>query len=89
MTCGGIWFDAHEWKLLKKEGLVDKLNFIFTSAWQEKVRKAKSDETLEMMYKAKFGDDYEKVREIKMWLCNYEHKEDFFAYLKWQKNSET
>ena len=82
MTCGGIWFDCLEWDLLKKEGLVDKLNFVFTSAWQEKIRKEKSIETLELLYKNKFGQDYEKIRDFKNWLNSYEHKEDFFAYLK-------
>lgn len=81
MACGGVWFDCREWDLLKKEGLVDKLNYIFTSAWQEKIRKEKSAETLELLYKNKFGEDYEKIRSLKQWLNSYEHKKDFFAYL--------
>lgn len=83
MTCGGIWFDCLEWESVKSEGLIDKLNLIFTSAWQENIRKEKSIETIELLYKQKFGVAYGKIHTIKSWLNDYEHREDFFAYLNW------
>ena len=39
MSCGGIWFDnSEEWNILEELGLHTKINEIFSSQWQAKVR---------------------------------------------------
>ena len=39
MSCGGIWFDnSEEWNILEELGLHTKINEIFSSQWQARVR---------------------------------------------------
>jgi hypothetical protein len=48
--------DKGEWDLLNHEGLVFKLNSIFSEAWQSKIREGKTREALEENYIMQFGE---------------------------------
>lgn len=78
----GIWLDKGEWALLKKEGLADKLNAIFTAPWQRKIRSEASADVFEQLYLEKFGEtDYKKVKEIRDWLISHPHSDSLRAFL--------
>lgn len=81
-SVNGIWLDKGEWELLKQEGLVDKLNHIFTDPWQNKLRAEQTKETLGAVYAKQFGDaDYTKLKEIREWLQQNPKKAYMLAYL--------
>ncbi len=76
-----VWLDKGEWELLKQEGLAGKLNQIFTASWQHGIREAKTSETLEMLYKNKFGEQYDNIKEFKSLLDTMDNKSEVIAYL--------
>ena len=79
---GGVWLDKGEWELLKHEGLAGSLNKILTEQWQGEIREQKSEETFHHIYRAKFGEqDYQKIKELRVWLDGHPHKADLRAYL--------
>ncbi|MDE1460405.1 zf-TFIIB domain-containing protein [Spartinivicinus poritis] len=81
-TINGIWLEKDVWELLKKEGLADKLNQIFTDPWQRKIKKEMSKAMFENMYQQQFGeDDYEEIKKIKAWLSKHPKKIHLIGYL--------
>lgn len=80
--CGGVWFDRHEWAVLKDLNLHDEVYKIFTQSWQKQVRREMSRENLRRHYERKFGaDDYAKIRDCKAWLVNHPQSSALLAYL--------
>ena len=78
----GIWLDKGEWELLKQEGLIDKLNHIFTAPWQRKLRAEQTKDTLSAVYAKQFGEeDYAKLQEVRQWLEQNPKKAYMLAYL--------
>lgn len=78
----GIWMDKGEWELLKKSGIADKLNTIFTAPWQKKIRQESSHDIFEQLYLEKFGEqDYNKIKEIRDWLAAHPHADSLRAFL--------
>ncbi|MCE8036112.1 MAG: TFIIB-type zinc ribbon-containing protein [Halomonadaceae bacterium] len=79
---GGVWLHKGEWEMLVAEGLAGNLNAILTDQWQHRIRKEKASESLENLYRSKFGDaDYEKACDIREWLHAHPHKCDIRAFL--------
>lgn len=79
-NCNGVWFDKNEWETLKSRNLHDDIHSIFTTPWQEKVRKEESSKRLEKIYAEKFGDDYAEIKKIKKWLDEHPRKSTILAY---------
>ncbi len=77
-----IWLDKGEWELLKKEGISDKLNSIFTDVWQRRIRESLAHNQFDTLYSTEFGqEDYEKVKSIRAWLLQHPHKDKLTAFL--------
>ena len=80
--CGGVWFDKHEWAVLKDLNLHDEVYKIFTQSWQKQVRAEMSRENLAHHYETKFGtEDYAKIRQFKAWLIQHPEYAALRAYL--------
>lgn len=80
--CNGVWFDPHEWQILKSNGLHDQINQCFTEPWQRQLREEEKRRRFEKIYRQKFGpDDYAEVRRIKCWLAHHPQRSGLLAYL--------
>ncbi|WJG10039.1 zf-TFIIB domain-containing protein [Aliiglaciecola sp. LCG003] len=81
-SVGGVWLDNGEWQLLKNSGLAGSLNTILTEHWQLKIREQRTEDTFDMLYRTKFGDeDYDKVKVLREWLQSHPQKSDLRAFL--------
>lgn len=80
--CGGVWLDGNEWETLKERNLHDDLHEIFLDNWQNEVRRSETRQNLEQIYNERFGAaEFEKVREIKVWLDGQEKRTEILAFL--------
>lgn len=81
-SVGGVWMDKGEWELLKKEGLAGSLNTILTEHWQTKIRDQRTEDTFDLLYSAKFGEqDYIKIKQLREWLQAHPQKADLRSFL--------
>ena len=81
-NCGGMWFDANEWDVLKGRNMHDDVHKIFSEVWQRQVRDEEHQAAMEAFYKDKFGaDGYQKAQEIKDWIDTHPHKAELRAFL--------
>ena len=81
-NCGGMWFDANEWEVLKSQKLHDDVHKIFSEIWQRQIRDEEHQAATEAFYREKFGSDgYEKAQEIKTWIDAHPHKSELRAFL--------
>ena len=81
-NCGGMWFDANEWEVLKGKNLHDDVHKIFSEIWQRQIRDQEHQAAMEAFYKEKFGEDgYRKAQEIKDWIDAHPHKAELRAFL--------
>jgi Zn-finger nucleic acid-binding protein len=81
--CGGIWFDRNEWENLKSRNLHDDVHFIFSAAWQAKVRKEELETKLDELLRAKVGkQDFAEIQRIREWLRAHPFGRQLYAYLK-------
>lgn len=81
-NCGGMWFDANEWDVLKQRGLHKDVHKIFSEIWQNQVRSDEHKVAMEAFYKEKFGDiGYQKAQETKNWIETHPHKSELQAFL--------
>lgn len=81
-TCNGLWLDRCEWESIVDNNLQDKVKDFFTQPWQEKIRKEMTAQRFEEVYQQKFGKaDYEKLKEIREWICNSDKRDEIIAYL--------
>ncbi|MGB0664605.1 MAG: zf-TFIIB domain-containing protein [Pontibacterium sp.] len=78
---GGVWLDAGEWSYLKDQGIALQVGKIFTDAWQKQIRDNDTKAMYQALYESKFGDDYEKLKEIKSWLDSNGNKTELRRYL--------
>jgi len=78
----GVWLDRGEWQLLKRSGLAEKLNKIFTAPWQKEISAGSSKDMFEQLYRQKFGNaDYERAQEIRDWLQDHPNRYALRAFL--------
>lgn len=76
-----IWIDKGEWELLRSAGLGGKLNQIFTSSWQQKVRDANSREVLHSWYEREFGEHFEAIEAFRERIAGLDNRAEIIAYL--------
>ena len=80
--CSGIWLDQNEWELLKTKGLHDDIHYIFTEAWQSRIKREEELQKKRNILLHKIGDtDFSKVDNFKNWLAEHDHKDMITAYL--------
>lgn len=76
-----VWLDAGAWHLLKK-GLTGHLDEIFTDGSQAALRAAGTKESLDAMYRHKFGDAaYEDLKRMRSWLMSQGQRSDMLSFL--------
>lgn len=81
-SCNGIWFDRNEWQTLQAQNLHTHINVFFTEVWQEKLRGEEMHGRYQKMYLALFGEqDYQRIKEIRLWLNNNSNGSRLLAYL--------
>lgn len=80
-TINAVWLDKGEWALLKSKKLAHKLNNIFTDHWQHDIRNNETSEILTALYKRKFGDSYNEIKNFRTRLQAMENKHEIIAYL--------
>jgi Zn-finger nucleic acid-binding protein len=82
-NCGGIWFDKNEWEILVSRNLHDETHFIFSAAWQRRIREEETKLTREQRIEKIVGtEDYKKLTEIATWIAANEHKNTMLSYLQ-------
>ena len=80
-ACNGMWFDPREWEALKARNLHDEVNAMFTDAWQTAARKQAARERLGLVYRRKFGEDYDELLRIRTWLQDHPQREEMIGFL--------
>lgn len=80
--CGGMWFDKHEWELLKERNLHDEVHSFFCNHYQKAVRKESSRKNMAQIFRDRLGDqDYEEIRRVRQWLEEHPQRDMLKAYL--------
>lgn len=81
-SCQGVWFDRHEWNVIRASGLGLHVQDFFTDAWQARERQAESRLRFEKRYLEQFGEqDYTRIRELRAWLKSHPQRARLLAYL--------
>lgn len=81
-ACGGLWFDANEWDILKARNLHDDVPYIFSAAWQ--LRAAREEELKRRdarMLRQLGEEDFAEVERMKNWLAPHPRRSLILAYL--------
>jgi Zn-finger nucleic acid-binding protein len=80
--CNGVWFDAGEWQSISVRGLHTQMHLFFTESWQRQLRQDAMRQSLEKMYRDRFGvADYEEIKRIRSWLAAHPQSASLKAYL--------
>ncbi|MDF3129351.1 zf-TFIIB domain-containing protein [Kiritimatiellaeota bacterium B1221] len=81
-ACGGIWLDKNEWQALEAQNLHDELHRIFSTAWQKQIREENLAQTMESVFKKRFGEEsYSKIKDIREWINEHPQKDQLLAFL--------
>jgi len=81
-TCGGFWFDAGEWDMLKSRGMHTQVHHIFSPAWQAAVAREDRAAAHEQTLRSKLGDaDYDEGMRIKEWIAAHERRAELYAMI--------
>ena len=80
-TINAVWLDKGEWDLLKKQGLANQLNTIFTNHWQREIRAVETSEVLKELYERKFGEHYQQIKAFKNVIDTIGNRSEVIAYL--------
>jgi Zn-finger nucleic acid-binding protein len=81
-SCEEVWLDNGEWKLLADLNMQKHLGTIFTQPWQRRVAKDTATNAREARLKKKFGEEYEKFDELRVWLATHPHRSEVLALLQ-------
>lgn len=87
-TCNGVWFDRNEWEVLRGKNLHDEIHMIFTTSWQKEIKREERHAYFDAVYRSSFGADYDRIRDIKVWIDNHDLKPSILAFLTDQKPYE-
>ena len=88
-ACGGTWFDANEWEVLRARNLHDDVHFIFSAAWQAHVARREREEAHERLMAEKLGDaDWAEVKRIRAWLHGHPQRSQLYAALTWDEGTQ-
>lgn len=80
--CAGVWFDAHEWEVLRSRNLHDRMHYIFSDAWQARIRLAERKAAEHKRLLERLGHQtMQRLEEIKQWLDAHPHGSELYAYL--------
>jgi len=79
--CNGVWLDKNEWEELKERNLHDEIHFVFTQEWQKSVQVEYSKNYFDKVYRERFGDSYEKIKEIREWVYGKPNSSEILAFL--------
>lgn len=81
-NCAGVWLDAGEFEALVALGLVDKLHFVASTAWQADLMRIRQQEAYENLLLDKLGEaDMAEARRVKAWADKHAHRAEILAYL--------
>ena len=81
-ACGGIWLDENEWEALEAQNLHDEIHRIFSTAWQKEIRDENLAQTMENVFRNRFGDEtYKKIKDIRKWIEGHPRKDELLAFL--------
>lgn len=81
-NCGGLWFDSNEWQVLKSRNLHDDVHFVFSGAWQYRVREDERAESVEQRLLRMLGEaDLGEARRIKAWIDAHPQRELLRSFL--------
>jgi len=81
-ACGGIWLDKNEWQALEAQNLHDEIHRIFSTAWQKQIREENLVQTMETVFKNRFGEEtYAKINDIREWINAHPQKDQLLAYI--------
>lgn len=67
--CDLVWLDHGEWVLVEHLVLSGQLAKVFDANWQKRLREERARRRAEERWRVQFGEDYEKVRELRTWLA--------------------
>ena len=81
-SCGGFWFDAHEWVSLHGSGLHREAHKVFTDAWQAEVRRQAREQADQRRLTERLGrDGVDRLEEIKRWVAEHPRDVEILASL--------
>ena len=67
--------------MLKANGLANRLNNIFTFHWQQQISEQQSQEMIMELQQRKFGENYQRLLEVKEFLNSIENRSEAIAFL--------
>jgi Zn-finger nucleic acid-binding protein len=88
--CGGAWFDANEWKILKSQQLHARVYEIFSHGWQSDVREKEHNKAMEDILRGRLGDaDYDEFKRVKKWLDTHPKSDELYGLLYGSRMTRT
>ena len=79
--CDAAWLDGGEWQQLENLGLRRQLGSVFTQPWQRRIREEISGQSREEVLRQRFGQDYDRIAEIRDWVQRHPQYEYILAWL--------
>lgn len=79
--CEDIWLDHGEWDLVESLAGSDHLANILTQPWQRRLQSESRDRMEHERLRAKLGDDFDKLQDLRDWLHSHEHRDLLYAYI--------
>lgn len=81
-SCGGAWFDGHEWDATVEAGLHERLSSVFSDAWQRRVEDATARQGRHARLEAAAGpEDLKRVDEVRDWIWAHPQRHLLLARL--------
>lgn len=81
-ACGGLWFDANEWDLLKQRNLHDDVHYIFSASWQLRAQREEEAKQRDARLLRQLGQaDFAEVTRMRNWLDGHARRSAILAYL--------
>lgn len=81
-TCAGFWLDANVWENLASRHIHERLHFVISDAWQEKIARPDREKRHEQIVLEKVGaEDLEKIKSIKQWIDHHPRKAELLSVL--------
>jgi Zn-finger nucleic acid-binding protein len=80
--CGGFWFDAGEWEMLRSKDLHRQVHKVFSQAWQAELACQHRAEAHEQILRSKLGNaDYNEAIRIRDWLQLHRHRSEIYQLI--------
>lgn len=79
---GGVWLEAGEWEALRSRNFHDEIHYIFTSPWQQKVRRQEAELNSRKRLEERLGAALlQRVEELKAEISDHPHRQEIVSYL--------